>query len=155
MGSTAAGGVRRRDHSSFVFRTATGKVGGRLRTVAGRGVLYKRVDRDRHQLTTPPAWACDLDMLDEAQRAGARYVLLCERGSDRWWAAAIVLFRSHGLRLDRGHGVQLALPLRWWSEGFAIERVLAEADAMAMAPHPAPVAPKPEVRTTQIALFAG
>jgi len=103
-------------------------------------------------LTTPPAWAVDSLALAEAERAGCRFVLVEERASGRAWCAVLSEFRAHSFVLDRGHGRQVALPLRWWATGFDRGQVL-DAATVLVEP-PISTVPQPTVRLEQIGLFA-
>jgi len=51
--------------------------------------------------------------------------------SGKTYLAALSVIRKHGLELDRGFGLQVALPLRWWasSPGEALRLGQAEAEA--------------------------
>lgn len=75
----------------------------------------KRARSTLHQLRRPPAWACDLDALDQAQAAGAARVEIFDQDTGRTFSADLADFYRHGVRVTRGHGVQLALPLGRWS----------------------------------------
>ena len=80
-----------------------------------KGGVYRRAMRSTvHQLKKPPAWAADLDTLDQARAAGAAWVELFDRDTGTTYRAALVEFYRRGLRIDRGHGAQLALPLAAW-----------------------------------------
>ncbi len=92
-----------------VFYNGRGQVVGRV--VAGW--LRKRVASTKHQLRQPPAWCVDADHLDHLEAIGGVGVLLVdEHGTE--WPATIDAFRQYGIPIDRGHGVQVALPLARW-----------------------------------------
>ena len=76
--------------------------------------FYKSARSTVHLLRRPRAWACDLDALDQARAAGAAWVELFDRDPGTTYRAALVEFYRRGLRIDRGHGVQMALPLAAW-----------------------------------------
>lgn len=104
----AARGSRQRN-ASTVFSNACGQVVGAVRD----GWLTKRVDTRVHQLRKPPAWCIDRLHLDQLEALGAVGVLLIdEQGTE--WRATREAFRAYGLSIDRGHGVQVALPLARW-----------------------------------------
>jgi hypothetical protein len=69
-----------------------------------------------HMLRRPPAWAIDCVVLDEAERLGARRICVSDADSGRTFWADIAEFRRWAWRLDRGHGSQLALDLRYWRD---------------------------------------
>jgi hypothetical protein len=60
------------------------------------------------------AWACDVDTLDQARAAGAAWVEIKDLDAGATYRAALVEFYRRGLKVDRGHGLQLALPLECW-----------------------------------------
>ena len=60
------------------------------------------------------AWAADVDALDQARAAGAEWVEILDQDTGARYRAALVEFYRRGLRVDRGHGAQLALPLECW-----------------------------------------
>lgn len=92
-----------------VYR-ADGRAVGRV-----EGGVFRRVMRStKHQLQRPPAWAADLDALDQARAAGASRVEIFDRDTGATYAADLADFYRRGVRVDRGHGLQLALPLTCW-----------------------------------------
>lgn len=93
----------------MIFTNPQGQVVGRLVS----GWLVKRVRSGRHQLRQPPAWCVDLAHLDELEAAGAVGVLLIDEAGTEW-RATLRAFRKFGLVINRGHGVQVALPLAHW-----------------------------------------
>jgi len=87
------------------------------RAVVGRvegGTFYKRARSTVHLLRRPRAWACDVDALDQARAAGAEWVEVHDLDTGTRYRAALADFYRRGLRVDRGHGAQLALPLAAW-----------------------------------------
>ena len=77
-------------------------------------VLRKEVRGSWHQLRTPPAWAIDAAVLTEAEQAGAVWVELYDADTQQTWRAPLAEFRIHGFHLDRGHGEQIGLTLKYW-----------------------------------------
>lgn len=87
------------------------------RAVVGRvegDTFYKRARSTVHLLRRPRAWACDVDALDQARAAGAEWVEVHDLDTGARYRVALVEFYRRGLRVDRGHGLQLALPLECW-----------------------------------------
>lgn len=79
------------------------------------GGVYRRAMRSTvHQLKKPRAWAADVDTLDQARAAGAAWVEIFDRDTGATYRVELVEFYRRGLRVDRGHGPQLALPLACW-----------------------------------------
>jgi hypothetical protein len=77
------------------------------------GWLTKRVNTSRHQLQRPPAWATDERHLDQLEAINGQGVRLIDEAG-RIWTAALSAFRHHGIKLNRGFGQQVALPLKFW-----------------------------------------
>lgn len=65
-------------------------------------------------LRRPRAWACDRDALDQARAAGASTVEVLDRDTGATYRADLADFYRRGVTVNRGHGVQLALPLAYW-----------------------------------------
>ena len=87
------------------------------RAIVGRvegDTFYKRARSTVHLLRRPRAWACDVDALDQARAAGAEWVEVLDQDTGARYRVALVEFYRRGLRVDRGHGLQLALPLECW-----------------------------------------
>ena len=76
--------------------------------------FHKRARSSKHMLRRPPAWACDVASLDQAQAAGAVWVVIYDQDTGRTYRVALADFLSRGVRVKRGHGDQLALPLNLW-----------------------------------------
>ena len=88
------------------------------RAIVGRVegcTFFKRARSTVHMLRRPPAWACDVDTLDQAQAAGATRVEVSDLDTGKTYTADLAAFFRHGVRVTRGHGAQLALPLGYWS----------------------------------------
>ena len=96
-------------NSTPIYR-ADGQAIGRVEG----GTFYKSARSTIHQLRQPRAWAADLDALDQAQAAGATRVEILDRDTGRTFSADQADFYRRGVRVDRGHGPQLALPLIYW-----------------------------------------
>lgn len=88
-----------------------GRVVGHVRD----GVFRKVLHSSRHFLRRPPAVAFDVFTLDAAEKAGAVHVEVTDSDTGKTYIATIADIRHYALRLDRGHGLQLALPLGRWS----------------------------------------
>ena len=81
----------------------------------GEWVLEKVVDAGKHMLKYPcEAWGVDVGALLEALQRGVQRVVIYDRRVGTWWAR-LDDFDEHGVRLNRGWGVQMALALSWWS----------------------------------------
>ena len=88
-------------------RRADGRIVGHLRG----DVLHKTAKRE-HMLRQPAAWAWDCDILDAAERGGARFTEVeCD---GRIYRATLADFRRYGFPVRRGHGDQRGLALTYW-----------------------------------------
>ena len=92
---------------SIPMRRADGRIVGEL---AG-DILSKHAKRE-HMLQRPPAWAWDCDILDAAERGGARFTEI-ECGG-LIYRASLADFRRYGFPIRRGHGDQRGLALTYW-----------------------------------------
>lgn len=75
----------------------------------------KTVRASIHRLRVPPAWAVDLQSLDDAEAAGAVRVEIRDAEGGLTYTADIATIRKRGFRVNRGYGEQLALPLDAWA----------------------------------------
>jgi hypothetical protein len=92
---------------------STGRVVGQVID----GTLVKTVDSRRHQLKKPPAWACDISVLKQAENLGATKIILQDIHSEINWNANLSAFWGKGsFRLNRGYGEQRCLPLPLWTK---------------------------------------
>jgi hypothetical protein len=96
---------------------ADGRPVGRFETdEAGRLWLVKeRLDPRRHQLQRPPAWATDRAHLEQLQAADGAGVRL-HTTDGRELEAPLSAFERHGFAVGRGHGDQVGLALRYWTD---------------------------------------
>lgn len=77
--------------------------------------FYKRLRASAHFLNVPPAIAFDVSSLNDAERAGARFVQITDAESGRVYRQSIAAIRAKGFRVARGHGEQVALALNEWA----------------------------------------
>jgi hypothetical protein len=78
--------------------------------------LELRRKGSKHMLRRPAGWAVDVAALDQAELAGARYVLVTDTESGRRYLSSLGTLRDRGLRLERGFGAQVALTLDDWRD---------------------------------------
>ena len=79
-------------------------------------MFYKRVIPKIHKLRVPPAWATDADSFDRDVAPYCHTIVLIDITSDQQFTTSIEMFRKHKFQLNRGHGRQYALVLKWWTE---------------------------------------
>lgn len=107
-----------RDHYNT---TSPGAQVLQLRNVAGRvvaqlaaGELRKDIDGPKHMLHSPRGIAFDVAILDTARRAGCELVTVFDKASGTTYRAPFTEFDVHGVKLNRGFGPQVCLPLTYW-----------------------------------------
>lgn len=97
-------------HSHPHYSASTDPAHGVLRG----DVWYKKARASVHMLRAPRAWAVDLGDLQAAERCGVAMVSILDlEGLAHYWAAPDII-RRRGFRMERGHGVQVALALEHW-----------------------------------------
>lgn len=101
---------RLKQSNNRAIRSGNGAIIG---IVAG-DVLRKEGRASRHMLRRPPAWAAAVEALDAANAAGAQWVEYHDLDTGNCYRAALSEFYRVGLRIDRGAGPQIALPLGYW-----------------------------------------
>jgi len=77
-------------------------------------VWRKRLYASKHFLRKTPDVAVNLEDLDAAERCGAELLCVVDVETNRTYLASLAVIRKHGLELDRGFGLQVALPLHRW-----------------------------------------
>lgn len=77
--------------------------------------LIKHVSASRHMLRSPKAWAFDKHIIDQAKRAGLKYVEIHDRESGLIYKSNLDNFIWHGISFNRGFGAQIALKLEKWT----------------------------------------
>jgi hypothetical protein len=88
--------------------------GKQVGTVIG-DTLYKEIRGSRHILRNGPSLCNDIQLLDDAEKAGAKFVQIYDIESCDFYCVAIETIREEGKRIDYDYGVQLALPLFKWA----------------------------------------
>lgn len=89
--------------------------------VPGRGVVgsvigneYRRRITDTHILRNPPAIANGIQVLHDAERAGAEYCVFTHKVTGIVYRAPISKIWDMGFPVNRGYGEQIALSLPLW-----------------------------------------
>ena len=79
------------------------------------GKIYtKKVQGSKHQLRVPPAWGIDESAVTTIARAGATTIQIHDTEKGIYYSCELATFQTHCLKIDRGFGKQLALPMKWW-----------------------------------------
>lgn len=90
----------------------SGKIVGK---VTGE-IFYKKLDSRKHFLRKPPAIAFDEKSIDKAVGYGAKRVLVFDTHKEETYTAKISQIYKDGMKVDRGFGKQIALPLSYWKK---------------------------------------
>lgn len=94
-----------------VLYTADGRHSG---CVLDGSRLVRTVRGSVHQLRRPPAWSFERNILEQAHTAGARVVEVTDTETGVTYSTSLATLWQKGIRLQRGHGEQIALPLNLW-----------------------------------------
>lgn len=78
--------------------------------------LTKNVKQSKHMLRAPRGWAFDIPILEQASEQGAINVEVIDTDSETTFTASIGEFWKHGILIDRGHGPQRVLPIKFWKQ---------------------------------------
>lgn len=87
---------------------------GNVVGVVEGGAFCKTLSSGKHFLRTPPAIALDVSTLHDAEQAGATRVVITDKDTANKYSADITRIRAKGFAIDRGFGLQIALPLKDW-----------------------------------------
>ena len=80
-----------------------------------RDTFYKHVKASIHQLRIPPAWACDVTILEQVEELGTIWMVLIDDETKLTWKTSIQAFWGKGsFEINRGYGRQRVLPLEYW-----------------------------------------
>lgn len=108
--ATVISGLKSNCTTSQAVYNVKGQVVGRIEA----DTLTKTARAGAHMLQRPPAWAWDAPILAQAEAAGCIWTEITDLDSGKVYRASLADFRRHGVRFDRGHGEQVALPLAYW-----------------------------------------
>lgn len=95
---------------SQALRLPDGRVVGEVRG----DELVKRVTGSKHMLQKPVAWAVDETILRQAESLGAKKVKITDVETNKTYTAPVSTLWERGIRLNRGFGEQIALPIPSW-----------------------------------------
>jgi len=90
--------------------------GGHIVGQVKNGVFSKTVTGSRHFLKVPPAIALSVDSLHQAQAVGAFDVAIYDKETRTTYRASIAHILENGFELNRGFGLQIALPFEGWTK---------------------------------------
>lgn len=73
----------------------------------------KDINEQKHLLRNPPAIAYDASVIRGLKSMGVTRLLVVGQG--RFFESTVEMLDTHGIRINRGHGEQIALPLSRWT----------------------------------------
>tara|TARA_R100001377_G_scaffold65994_1_gene41276 strand:+ start:7728 stop:8150 length:423 start_codon:yes stop_codon:yes gene_type:complete len=88
---------------------------GKVVGVVMKDTLHKRVNSSKHFLRKPPAIAFDKDCIEKAKKLGAIKIMVHDLDTKKRFMANYKEFERHAIKLNRGFGEQLALPISMWN----------------------------------------
>lgn len=103
-------------------KTRKHKILGRAIKVKGRTIgqvihnVFVKDIKNKHMLTNPPAIASDIQVLHDAQNAGAEYCEFTNTENGIVYRAAISKIWGMGRLVNYGWGEQQMLPLQHWQQ---------------------------------------
>ncbi len=100
-----------KSYDKFPVFNSSGHVIGEIRG----NTLYKKVKSSVHMLLMPKAWAIDEDAIDFAVSKGTTDIEVSDKESGSVYRCSIQTFVRYGVKINRGFGQQIALPLSYWS----------------------------------------
>ena len=112
LDTTVGKSIPRKQEDGKAIIGSNGKVVG----VVMKDTLHKRVNSSKHFLRKPPAIAFDKDCIDKAKKLGATKIMVHDIDTKKRFMANYKEFEEHSIKLNRGFGEQLALPISMWNE---------------------------------------
>jgi hypothetical protein len=81
-------------------------------------VFSKQVSGRIHFLRKPLGIAFDVTVIEDAKRLGADRLRVTDTDTGQHYHATMKAVEQKGISIDRGHGRQVVLPMRYWSASF-------------------------------------
>ncbi len=76
--------------------------------------FIKYLTASKHMLRNPRGWATDREVLISLRQKGIQEVVIIDRTERKLYTAPLSSHWENGTHVDRGHGLQLVLPLKYW-----------------------------------------
>lgn len=76
-------------------------------------ILFKSARESIHFLKKPAGIAIDLKVFNEA-RSKVKYIQVYGKESGIYYTSRVIDFIRYGFVINRGHGEQIVLPLKYW-----------------------------------------
>jgi hypothetical protein len=81
-----------------------------------RGDTFYKTIKNKHMLKVPPAIANNISALEDAMRAGANNVCITNKDSGITYTASMERIFRKGVKMNRGFGEQIFLPIGEWQK---------------------------------------
>lgn len=101
--------------SSFVSSQPAVRADGKIIGQIEGDCLYKVVSGSRHMLRNPRSWAIDRFTLQDAEMKGVKRIEILEKETGIVYHSPISEFWNAGIEKNLGFGLQLALPMKYWT----------------------------------------
>ena len=92
-------------------------VGGQIVGEVVGNKFIKNVVRHKHYFRKIQGYCFDLESLKQLKQLGVQFVELREQDTRKTYRVALSMILNKGIDVDEGHGRQLGLPLKYWSQG--------------------------------------
>jgi hypothetical protein len=121
-GGQPAGGRGTKKTSGYSHYSTKAAPDGKLYSEDGRCIgwvygstLRKELDGSKHMMQKPRGWAMDACALETIKARGIAVIEIEDRETGLTHRASPAVFDKCGVRVNRGYGLQLCLPLKFWS----------------------------------------
>jgi len=93
------------------------KIGGKVVAYFNKDTLTleKNIKGSRHILRSPLAIAIDQSVIAYAESMQGMRVVVTDTENGKQYIAPLSHFKHHGVKINRGFGNQIALPLKYWN----------------------------------------
>ena len=78
--------------------------------------LNKNISSSKHMLLKPKGIAWDFSVLERARKDGLKKSRVYDKETGNEYEATIEDFFRYGVRINRGFGEQIVLPLKYWQK---------------------------------------
>lgn len=97
-------------------------IGNQIVGEVKNSVFSKRVHSSRHFLKKPASIAFSIETIEQAKSKGATKVEITDLDTGKIYTVSMELLLEKGFEIDRGFGLQIALPLSYWQINEAPEK---------------------------------
>lgn len=87
---------------------------GKIYGIIRKDLFDKHVERRKHLFRTLTAYGIQEDVLHYLQKKGIRFIKILEKDTGDIYLAALADYLKHGIHVDKGHGPQVMLELKYF-----------------------------------------